>query len=207
MSSESKPKTTSALGRILKFAVVLALLLVVLFVAVGMFVLDGKYDVVREVTIQASPTAVHRQVGDLREWPNWLPFTKHDKSVLVTIEKPTGVGAKQHWSGKDGKGELEFTSCDPEKGVQYSMIFDEKWRSLGTISYAPAGEQTRVTWRMTGQNEDFTGKWFALLMPSMVGPMFEEGLNDLKTKVESDAKSLPEGDAKPAEPPTGEGDK
>ena len=38
---------------------------------------------------------------------------------------------------------------------------------------------------MTGQNGDFVGKWMAFAMPYMVGPMFEEGLLDLKNKVEA----------------------
>jgi hypothetical protein len=38
---------------------------------------------------------------------------------------------------------------------------------------------------MTGQNDDFVGKWMALAMDAMVGPMFEEGLADLKAKVEA----------------------
>jgi hypothetical protein len=37
---------------------------------------------------------------------------------------------------------------------------------------------------MTGQYDDFMGKWMAAAMPSMVGPMFEEGLLDLKNQVE-----------------------
>jgi len=41
-----------------------------------------------------------------------------------------------------------------------------------------------VKWHMSGENSDFMGKWMALLMPSMIGPMFDEGLADLKKKVE-----------------------
>jgi hypothetical protein len=164
---------------------ILVLIGVAAFLFVGFVVLDGKYDVSREVTIQAPSSAVHKQVGDLREWPNWLPFTKHDPSVKTTIVQPTGVGANQHWTSDNGNGKLTFTASDEQKGVDFDMLFDEKWASKGSLSYAPTGEQTRVTWRMTGQNNDFMGKWMALLMPTMMGPMFEEGLQDLKNKVET----------------------
>src|SRR5439155_4740010 len=118
-------------------------------------------------------------------WPNWLPFTKHDTSVKVIIEKPTGVGANQHWTGKDGTGKLTFTASDEEKGIDYDMLFDEKWASKGSFTYTKAGDETRVAWRMTGLNDDFMGQWMALGMKYMVGPMFEEGLVDLKNKVEA----------------------
>jgi hypothetical protein len=183
--SEPEKKSGSCLWTLLKLTLLLILVVVVAVVAVGFLVLDGKYDVSRETTIKASPQEVHKQVGDLREWPNWLPFTKQDPSIKVTIEKPTGVGASQHWTGKSGNGELKFTADDEDKGVEWEMIFDEKYKSKGAMIYAKSGDQTRVTWRMTGQNDDFVGKWIAAGMPYMVGPMFDQGLADLKTKVEA----------------------
>ena len=183
--SEPQKKSRSLGFRLLKWAAGLVAVAVAAFVGVGLFVLDGKYDLAREVTINAPPEAVHKQVGDLREWPNWLPFTKHDTSVQTTIDQPTGVGAHQHWTGKDGVGELTFTASDEQKGVEFTMLFDEKYASKGSLTYAGSGADTRVTWRMTGQNHDFLGKWMALAMSVMVGPMFDEGLTDLKTKVEA----------------------
>jgi uncharacterized protein YndB with AHSA1/START domain len=182
-------KSRSIWFNLLKWTSVLLVAAVVTLVGVGLFVLDGKYDVAREVTITAPPEAIHRQIGDLREWPNWLPFTKHDQSVQTTIDQPTGVGAHQHWTSKDGTGKLTFTASDEQKGIEYAMLFDEKWASQGSMTYARSGDATRVTWRMTGQNNDLMGKWMALLMGPMVGPMFEEGLADLKTKVEADLKA------------------
>jgi hypothetical protein len=183
--SEPEKKSGSCLWTLVKLTLLLILLVVVAIVGVGYLVLDGKYDLSRETTIKASPADIHKQVGDLREWPNWLPFTKHDKTVNVTIEKPTGADASQHWTGKEGKGKLTFTASDEEKGVEWTMVFDEKYTSKGAITYAKSGDETRVTWRMNGQNDDFMGKWLAAAMPYMVGPMFDEGLADLKKKVEA----------------------
>jgi uncharacterized protein YndB with AHSA1/START domain len=185
VSEPQANKPRSKLVAVLKVVLVLAVAVVGAFLIVGFFVLSGKYDVSREIVIQAPPEAIHKQVGDLREWPNWLPFTKHDKSVEVSIDKPTGVGARQHWTSKDGEGELTFTRTEERHGIEYTMLFDEKWASAGSLTYAPSGGETRVTWRMTGQNDDFVGKWMALAMDAMVGPMFEEGLADLKAKVEA----------------------
>jgi len=178
-------KSGSIFFKLVKWTLVLIVLLVIAFFAVGYFVLDGKYDLSRETTIKASPQSVHKQVGDLREWPNWLPFTKHDPSVQTTIEKPTGVGAHQTWTSKNGNGKLTFTASDEEKGIEFAMVFDDKYTSNGAISYAKSGDETRVTWRMSGKNDDIRGKWMAAAMPYMMAPMFDEGLADLKKKVEA----------------------
>src|SRR5437868_11002807 len=183
--AEPQKKSGSIVGKLFKWALTLLLLLVAAVVVIGQFVLDGKYDITRQIAIKAPPAEVHKQVGDLREWPNWLPFTKHDASVKTTIDQPTGVGAHQHWTSNSGAGKLTFTGSDEAKGVEFTMLFDEKWASQGTLTYARTGDETRVTWRMAGQNNDFLGKWMALAMGPMVGPMFEEGLADLKAKVEA----------------------
>ena len=178
-----KPRST--LGTILRVMLLTVALLVIAFVATGLFVLDGKYELSRETTINAPPEAVHKQVGDLREWPNWLPFTKQDPSVKTTIVQPTGVGANQHWTSDNGNGELTFVASDEQKGVEFDMLFDKKYPAKGTITYAKAGDGTKVTWHMTGKNDDFLGRWMALAMQPMMGPMFDQGLADLKAKVEA----------------------
>jgi Polyketide cyclase / dehydrase and lipid transport len=185
MAEVQQKKSGSVIGKLFKWTLVLLLLVVAAVVVIGQFVLDGKYDLSREIAIKAPPAEIHKQVGDLREWPNWLPFTKHDPSVVTTIEKPTGVGANQHWTGKGGSGELTFTVSEEDKGIEFNMLFDKKYASKGSLIYAKSGDDTRVTWRMSGQNDDFVGKWMAALMPYMVGPYFEEGLGDLKKKVEA----------------------
>ncbi|HMP57868.1 MAG TPA: SRPBCC family protein [Gemmatales bacterium] len=170
-----------------KVLFIVLLLLAAVFLIGGLFILDGKYDVSRSITIKASPEAIHEQVGDLRAWPKWLPFTKHDTSVVTKIEQPTGVGAKQTWTGKSGNGRLEFTTSSAESGIEFDMVFDEKYASKGMLKYKAAGAETEVTWRMQGQNDDLVGKWFAAVTPYMIGPMFEEGVQDLKKLVEGGA--------------------
>ncbi len=171
--------------RLLKWIAILVILLVAVFIGVGQFVLDGKYDFSRDIMIKASPQDVHKLVGDLREWPKWSPFTKHDKTLKTTIEKPTGVGAHQQWTGDSGNGELTFTASDEEKGTEFDMRFDEKYDAKGSLTYRKEGEDTRVTWRMFGQNDGLVGRWFAVLTKLLMTPMFDEGLADLKKKVEA----------------------
>lgn len=178
-------KSGSLLGKLFKAFVLLVLLAVAGVMGVTFFVLDGKYEVSRSVTVKADMDDVHAMCGELKNWPKWQPWTREDPTISTTIVKDTGVGAHQHWTGKDGNGKVTFTSCDPEKGVEYDMAFDDKYFSKGAITYSDAGGgMVQVTWAMHGRNEDFIGKWFAVAMPGMIGPYFERGLNDLKTALE-----------------------
>jgi len=54
--------------------------------------------------------------------------------------------------------------------------------------YEPQEEgKTLVTWRMKGDmNTPVVGAYFALMMDSMVGPMFDRGLEKLENQVEGE---------------------
>ncbi len=179
-------KKSSLLVTLLKVMVLGVLLLVAGVLAVTFFALDGRYEVSRSITVKADKDDIHELCAELKNWPKWQPWTKDDPSIKTTIEKDTGVGARQHWTGKDGTGDITFTACDEDKGVEYDMVFDSRYKSRGSIRYEDAGKgEVKVTWAMNGQNDDFVGKWFAAMMPTMVGPMFEDGLKELKSKAEA----------------------
>lgn len=174
-------KKGSKLVMLLKVFVLLFLVLVLTIVGVGLFVLDGKYEVSRSTVIKADRDDIHENIADLRKWPAWLPFSKHDPSIKTTIIKPTGVGAHQTWKGDHDTGELTFTSVDEEKGVKFDMLMMEQYKSTGEFIYEDAGnDSTKVTWKMTGQSDGIMGHYMAAFMDKLVGTYFEEGLADIK---------------------------
>ncbi|MCA9782849.1 MAG: SRPBCC family protein [Candidatus Cloacimonetes bacterium] len=160
--------------------------LILVVVVVGLF-LPRDYEVSRSIVIQASREAVHARVGELRAWPNWSPWLENDPTIVTTLgETTTGVGASQSWTSKEGPGELTFTECSLEQGIAYDMVFDNRHRSKGVMSYEDDPGGVRVTWGMTGRMElPVIGGYFCLLMDTMVGPMFDTGLSKLKTVVEA----------------------
>lgn len=166
-----------------KFFVVVLLLLVVAAV-VGYF-LPHAYNVEESVVINAKPSKIHELVGDLKRWDDWAPWKEMDPSVQVTFGRETkGVGASQTWTGKDGVGFLQFTAADEDKGIEYDMKFDE-CPAKGAMRYERMGDGTKVTWSMSGDVDmPVIGGYFALLMPRMIGPDFQKGLEKLKTQVE-----------------------
>jgi len=174
-----------------KFLIVLVIL--VLAVAAVGFLGPTEYAIAKSVKIDAEPGAVHEYVGELRKWPEWSPWEELDPSIVTTYgDKTTGVGAYQSWTGEDGGGELTFTRCDPESGIAYDMAFimeDDKIPATSAMDYKQVDGGTEVTWTMNG---DWDGAvpaimagWMKILSPWMIGGPFDQGLENLKARVEA----------------------
>ena len=157
------------------------------------FFLPTAYAVERKVTINATPEQVHALVGDLKAWPQWAPWEEDDPTIKTTYgEKTTGVGASQSWTGKDGDGELTLTASSPTTGIAYDMAFiqgDMRAPAECAMSYQVADGTTTVTWSMKGDLASMMppvlSGYMNLTMPSMIGGMFDRGLEKLKGIAES----------------------
>lgn len=172
--------------KFLKNLLVFLIALLVVAAVVGFF-LPTNYELERSIRVDASPDEIYALVGDLKRWEDWTPWKKSDPTLVVTLgEKTRGVGASQSWKGDSGEGALTFTKADPASGVAYDMSMNEgKYKSTGAVSWSKEGSGTKVTWSMQGDVPmPVLGGYFALMMDSMVGGMFEEGLETLKARAE-----------------------
>lgn len=164
------------------FAVLFLLTLVV-----GLF-LPNTYAVRRSVQVQADAPRLYALVGDLKAWEQWGPWKENDASLETTLgEKTSGVGASQSWIGRDGDGRLVFTRVDPQSGVRFDLFFNEDHITMPcSLTYQPSGNGHEVTWEMRGAIPvPVLGGYFALTMDGMIGPMFERGLQKLKSAAEA----------------------
>ena len=171
-----------------KILVAVGLLLLVLII-VSQF-LPGKYHVERSVVMAAKADAVFAWVNNLRKWPEWSAWTAaKDPTLVYQYEGPEeGVGAISKWDAKKlGEGSMKITASEAGKLVKFDLSFDHgKYLSAGTFTFEPAGDDTKVTWGMDGEvSHNPVDRYFSLLMDSMIGKDFEEGLGNLKMKVEA----------------------
>jgi hypothetical protein len=170
----------------------------VLAAIVGMF-LPSTFEIEKTVVIKASPARIHEFTGDLARWPEWTPWLDEDPSLVVTFgETTTGEGASQTWTGDSSDGELAFTRSDPVQGLAYVMTFNQKtYSSTGSLEYRPVAGGTEVVWKMIGDNgNNIMARYFAGLMPSLIGPQLEENLARLKLTAErahAESGAVPEG--------------
>ncbi|MEQ9620309.1 MAG: SRPBCC family protein [Deltaproteobacteria bacterium] len=173
--------------KIVKVLIAAIVVLIVAIAAVGLL-LPSSYQVERSIVIDAAPEEVHEYVGNLKKWDDWGPWKEEDPSMVVSLgEKTSGVGASQSWVGDSGTGALTITESSPSEGIRYDLLFDGgTYECTSSMTYDRLQDgRTEVTWEMSGDmGRSVTGGYFAVLMDSMVGNMFDKGLSNLKREVE-----------------------
>ena len=175
-----------------KILIVVVLLIAVLAVIVA--VQPKDFLVTRSTNISAKPEAVFEHVNDLHKWEAWSPWAKLDPAMKQTYEgPPAGVGASSAWSGNKevGEGRMTITESQPNESVRIKLEFLKPFKAtnLSEFKFFPQGDQTQVTWKMTGE-KNFLMKAVCLFMnmDKMVGGDFEKGLASLKAVAEGGKK-------------------
>ena len=174
-------------------------ILVFLVLAIAIFAIvvamqPADFSITRNATVAAPAAAVFSQVNDFHKWEAWSPWAKLDPSMKATYEGPTdGPGSIYTWSGNNevGEGRMTLTESKPSEFVRIKLEFLKPFAATNTTEFLfkPEGNQTAVTWTMTGKN-NFIAKAFNLVMnmDKMVGGDFEKGLAQMKAAVESAPK-------------------
>ena len=171
-----------------KVFLVLAAAVVLLVVVAALQ--PNEYLVSRSASIAAPPEVVFAQVNDLHKWQEISPWAKLDPTAKMTYEGPSaGTGAAVTWAGNSqvGEGRMTITESRPHELISMKLDFVKPFASTATARYSfnPKGDQTLVTWSMTGQ-KNFVSKVVCLFMnmDKMIGGQFEEGLANLKAVAE-----------------------
>lgn len=178
---------------------VLVPLLILVVVLVGGFLgvaalQPNEFRVMRTTIIAAPPEAIFPNINDLHEWQTWSPWAKLDPAAKNTFEgAAAGEGAEFSWSGNSqvGAGKMTIIQSHPNDFVRIKLDFEKPMKATDTADFSLTkkdGDETLVTWTMYGPNL-FMGKVMGLVMnmDKMVGSQFEQGLANLKEKVEKPA--------------------
>ena len=106
---------------------------------------------------------------------------------------PAGTGAIYSWVGNKevGEGRMTMTESRPSDLIRIKLEFFKPFAAtnIAEFTFKPEGNQTAVTWSMTGEN-NFMAKAIHLFMnmDKMIGGQFEKGLAQIKSLVEAPAK-------------------
>ncbi len=166
---------------------VLAILAVfVAFVALQ----DPNYVISREAKIQAPVEKVWPYLNNSKLAEKWAPWLEIDPDARMTYSGPAaGVGSQASWDGGKQLGTCSATISESvphqKVGIQLEYVKPYEMKQYSEYLVASSGNETTVTWRVTGQN-NFMGRFICLFMSmdKMVGGMFEKGLSNLKALVE-----------------------
>ena len=172
-----------------KILIAIAAIVVVFVVVVA--IQPSEFRIVRSATISAPAPAVFAQVNDFHNWEAWSPWAKVDPAMKQAYEgPPAGTGAIYTWAGNDqvGEGRMTLTESRPSDLIRIKLEFLKPFAATNTaeFTFKPEGNQTVVTWSMTGKN-NFIAKAVHLFMnmDKMVGGDFEKGLAQLKSVAET----------------------
>lgn len=167
--------------------ILLALAFIIILLAVVLVGQPDEFTVSRWTKIAAPPARIFPYVNELRNWEAWNPWGKLDPNCKMTYEGPAaGTGASYTWAGnnKIGSGRNTITESVPNQLVRFRLEFVKPMTATNTAAFTfePNGDQTVVTWTMTGKS----CKSFGLLMNTekMCGSQFEKGLAQMKSVAE-----------------------
>ena len=173
----------------------LPILLALAFIAIiFIVVIAGRPDefiVTRATKISAPTEKVFPHVNDFHKWEAWSPWAKLDPACKNSFDDASaGTGAGFSWAGnkKVGEGRMTILESRPGDLIRIKLEFLKPFKATNTaeFTFKPEGDQTVVTWSMTGKN-NFFFKVFGLFMncDNMVGKDFEKGLAAMKSVAES----------------------
>lgn len=150
------------------------------------------YDVFRTIEIQKPNSEVFEYLKYLDKQQEWSPWATRDPNMQRKLTGTDGeVGAISYWNGnKDvGEGEQEITKIVEGERVEGSLRFFKPWKSTSDCymkTETTSNNATQVTWGFSGKNKfPMSIMMLFMSMDKMVGKDFEEGLQTLKTKLES----------------------
>ena len=182
-----------------------ALVVVVVFILITVVIIglaaDPKYRVERTVKIDACYGDIHAKISDFHSWNEWGPWATNDPSCEYSYEgEMAAVGMKSIWNGDPnitGSGSMTCTEIS-DAGIIFDLDFvtPHQSTSKGSMLMEETEDGIKVTWSSYGEFNGLMEKIFMgvfMDMDEMMGPMFEQGLEDLKILVEE----MPRSDCEP----------
>jgi len=152
--------------------------------------LPSAFHISRYATISASIDEVFEHVNNFRNWQAWSPWARIDPNAHTIFEgSVSGIGAIFRWSGNKhiGAGNMTIVDSQTNESIRIKLEFFRPQPGISTtdFTFEPDGDETVVCWSMSGHNNFITRAVFLFVnMDKVVGSMFEQGLNNLRTVIE-----------------------
>jgi len=174
------------LRRLLTFAMALVLVLVVIS-----FFLPKVAQVERSTVVGADPHTVFPYINNLKTFQRWSPWSDLDPTIDYQFSDPaSGVGATMRWSSTQedvGEGSLEIVETIPDEMVRLALDFGSMGTASSYFFIEPVDGGSEVTWGFETQlSADPVSRYVGLLYDTWLGNVYERGLENLKTLVQTE---------------------
>jgi hypothetical protein len=165
------------------------LILIAVFVLTG-FLLPKEMVFQRSIIVNANKAEVFGLISDFGHFNEFSPWFAMDTLQKTSVSGTPGEpGYRYEWESTNtdvGKGRLTRISTVPNDSVineldliSFNMKSRDEW-----ILEDTAG-MVKVTWRYSGSSgNNIILRYLSLLIDGMMGPVFNSGLDRLKTRSE-----------------------
>lgn len=170
----------------------LLFLLLIIFIAGSIYVAtkDGDFEVESSRLINAPAPLLFREVADPANWKTWNAWREVEGINMEVTGEATGEGAGIIWQADEIKdGRIQTTAVIPYNTIEQDLsmqtiIGEAEGRVRWT--FEPEGDQTRVTWRLEG-DQSFKDKLAFTVqdddLADVFQPIFEQSLENLEQNV------------------------
>ena len=170
--------------KVLKRIFFVLVALVLIFVIVG-FLLPRQRHVERSIFIDAPPTVVFSQVNGFRNFTGWSPFVAVMPDAEYTYEGPDfGVGSKISWAVTGPRPEIgsqTIVASTPYDRVDIELDLGPQGTAQATCLLLPENNGTNLTWAFdTDFGLNLLGRYWGLFLDRQLGPLYAQGLANLK---------------------------
>lgn len=177
----------------LKYILVSLGILLLIFVVFG-YMQDEQVSVSRSTVIKAPIGQIFDQFNNIEKRIKWSPWEQNDSTMVVVLgETSKGVGASYSWTSENSRdGEIKYTEVVENQLIETELRFgpDEENPGQGLLIFTPVSDGIQVTWEMHSHmgNNPFM-RLMGRYLDDIVGPTFEQGLNNVKEICESNAEN------------------
>lgn len=162
---------------------------IVFLLALGSLLLPKEVEVSRSIIIEAEPVEIFPHVNSMQATQAWSPWLERDPNVKLEYQGPdAGVGSKLIWASdvRDvGSGTQEITLSVENQKVETALDFGPMGTANAAFTLAATADGTELTWGfVTDLGYNPMARYMGLMMDRMLGPDYEQGLNNIKALVE-----------------------
>lgn len=165
-------------------------------VLVGMFavitiiglLIPSSAKVSRGIIVNADSSNVYKEISDVNNWNQWLPWITADSGAVVQTSVVTNApGAYFKWKGVklNSAGTLTIQSIKPNEILLLHEIKDMNTSEGGLRIRSISSNTTEVLWYM-----EYKLKWypwerfFGIFIDKIIGSAFEQGLEQFRSYTE-----------------------
>jgi len=159
-----------------------------LLVIVAGMLLPSRVVIERQLEIDTHAATIFALLNDFRQLTKWSPMLDGDANAQIDISgPPRGVGASIAWDGHIiGQGRQTIIESVPYEKITARFELGGQDASTITYSLSSGSGMTRVAWRHEREfGFNLAGRYYGLLLGSIIGPGQEQGLAQLKALAEN----------------------